>query len=156
MSQYMKDEYFKLVKLKTGETILCAMHSDVNSVVGETHLFLIEPVQVVNQQQTKNNGQVVGETFVLRPWLGLCDSEEFVIAADIVLTIGNLKHEVKHQYITYVTQTAETRQKMKQFHEQEEAVMKLLHDVTPGEVLFVNDDDDDDYYNYEESPHEKI
>lgn len=151
----MRDEHFKLVKLKTGETILCAMHSDVKSVAGESHLYLIEPVQVVQQQQTKNNGQVVGETFVLRPWLGLSDSEEFVIGTDIVLTIGNLKHEVKEQYISYVTQTAETRQKIKQYHEQEEAVMKLLHDVTPGEVLFV-DDDDDDYYTYGEEPNEKI
>jgi hypothetical protein len=149
----MTDEHFKLVKLKTGETILCAMHDDIKSVAGESHLYLIEPVQVVQQQQTKNNGQVVGETFVLRPWLGLSDSEEFVIGTDIVLTIGNLKHEVKEQYISYITHTAETRQKIKQYHEQEDAVMKLLRDVTPGQqVLFV---DDEDYYTYEEDPDEK-
>jgi hypothetical protein len=152
----MKDDYFKLVKLKTGEIILCSMHNDINSVVGETHLCLVEPVQVVQQQQTKTNGQIVGETFVLRPWLGMSDSDEFVIATDIVLTIGNLKHEVKYQYINYVTQTIEAKQKMKILYEQEEAVMQLLHDVTPGEVLFVDDENDDDYYTFEESPHEKI
>lgn len=143
------DEFYKMVRLKTGETILCSMSSDIKSVAGESHLCLIEPVQLIPQQQSRRNGQVVGETFLLRPWMGMSDSDEFVIATDIVLTIGNLKHEVKKQYISYISQAIETKKKSRENAENEEAVIKLLHDVTPGEVRIV-DEDDIEYFFYEE------
>lgn len=145
------DDFYKIVKLKTGEIILCAMPHDVKSVAGETHLCLIEPVQVIPHHQTRKTGKIVGESFFLRPWMGMSDNDEFVISTDIVLTIGDLKKEVKTQYVNYITQVIETKRKKKQRDMDEEAIFKLLTEVTPGEVRIVDDEDiDDDFLFYED------
>lgn len=136
----MVDGYFKVVRLKTGEMILCAMENDISSIVSITHLTLIEPVQIVQMRETTRNNEVVGESFAMRPWIGMSDSDEFVITTDIVLTIGNQKHEIKKQYLQYVTSTAQTKKKIRERLERDEAIEQLLRDVTPGEVRIIDED----------------
>lgn len=152
----MNDEaYYKIVKLKTGEIIVCSMANDINSFAKENFLELIEPVQVIPQRETRKGNSIVGESFLLKPWIGLSDSEEFIVNTDIILTIGNLKKEVKQQYVDYVNQTAQLRKKIKDYEEREEAVTKLLQDVTPGDVKIIDevnyllDEDYDEYRNRE-------
>lgn len=136
-----EDLHYKIVKLKTGETILCSMDTDVRNLIAETHLRMNIPVQVIPQRETRRGNNVIGETFVLRPWIGLSDSEQFTISSDVVLTIGNLKREVKQQYIEYVTHSQETRQRI----EDSNAVYDLLCEVTPGEVNIIDLEWEDDY-----------
>lgn len=136
----MYNDYFKLVKLKTGETLLCTMEHDVKSAAAETHLSLTTPVQVIPHKETRKNGQVIGESFILRPWMGLSDSEEFTISTDVVLTLGAMKKEIKKQYIAYVDQTNEARKQVLEREECEEAAEALLRDVTPGEVKIIDDE----------------
>jgi len=127
----LEDGYFKIVKLKTGENILCNMERDVKSTAAETHLHLTIPVQVVPMKETRKGNHVIGESFMLRPWMGLSDGEEFTISTDVVLTIGDMKREVKKQYVTYVTQAKESRQKFLEQEERSDAVNDLLREVKP-------------------------
>jgi hypothetical protein len=138
-NKYNEGTYYKIVKLKTGEIILCTMVHDVRSLAAETHLKMNIPVQVIPHQETRRGGQVIGESFILRPWIGLSDSEEFTISTDIVLTIGSLKREVRQQYINYVEQTVETQRRQEEQQEREEAVEKFLREITPGELYFVDE-----------------
>jgi len=137
------DGYYKVVKLKTGENILCSMDRDVKSPASETHLQLNIPVQVVPMKEMRKGNHVVGESFMLRPWMGLSDGEEFTISVDIVLTIGDLKKEVKQQYVNYISQARETRQRI----EDQEAAEDLLREVSNGELRIVEIDEyyGDDY-----------
>lgn len=135
------DGYYKVVKLKTGESILCTMTNDVKSLSQENYLRLQTPIQVLPQQESRRGNQVVGESYLLRPWIGLSDNDEFVISTDMVLTIGNLKKEVREQYLNYLHHTNETRHKM----EQQAALYKLLTEVNDGnEVHIINDEEDYD------------
>ena len=138
-NQYNEDTFYKIVKLKTGETILCKMNNDIRSLASETHLQLTTPVQVIPHQESRRNGQVVGESFVLRPWIGLSDSDEFTISADIVLTIGSLKKEVRQQYVNYIEHTNETQKLHEDQVEREEAAVNLLREITPGELYFIDE-----------------
>jgi len=138
-NQYNEDTFYKIVKLKTGETILCTMNNDIRSLASETHLQLTTPVQVIPHQESRRNGQVVGESFVLRPWIGLSDSDEFTISADIVLTIGSLKKEVRQQYVNYIEHTNETQKRHEDQVEREEAAVNLLREITPGELYFIDE-----------------
>jgi len=141
-NKYNEGTYYKIVKLKTGESILCTMNHDVRSPGAETHISMSTPVQVVPHQETRRGGQIIGESFILRPWIGLSDSEEFTISTDIILTIGNLKNEVKQQYISYVEQTAETvkrQEEHKEQQEREEAVENFLREITPGELRIIDE-----------------
>lgn len=136
----MYNDYFKLVKLKTGETILCTMEKDIKSAAAESHISMTTPVQVIPHKETRKGGQVIGESFILRPWIGLSDSDEFVVSTDVILTIGNVKKEIKKQYIAYVDQTVEARKIVLEREECEEAAEALLRDVTPGEVKIIDDE----------------
>ena len=81
----LQDGYFKIVRLKTGENILCSMDRDIKSPASETHLQLNIPVQVVPMKEMRKGNHVVGESFMLRPWMGLSDGEEFTISTDVVV-----------------------------------------------------------------------
>lgn len=138
MDNAVDDEFYKVVRLKTGESILCTMDHDINSLASENYLHLQTPVQVVPQQESRRGNQIVGESYLLRPWIGLSDSDNFVISSDMVLTIGNLKREVKQQYVNYINHTNETRRKL----EEQDAVFQLLSDVNGGgEVHIINDEE---------------
>jgi hypothetical protein len=142
----MTNDRFKVLKLKTGETILCTLDRDLKHVANEAFLYLNEPVQVVPYQETRKNGQILGESFILRPWVGLSDSDEFVISTDIVLTIGKLKKEVREQYVSYISQAQETKRRIQDREERSEAADQLLRELSNGELHIIQEDD---YYNDE-------
>lgn len=135
----MDNEYFKVVRLKTGESILCSMSNNVKSLIGETHLSLTMPVQVIHQNETQRKGQVLGESFFLRPWIGLSDSEDFVISTDIILTIGDLRLEVKNHYINYVEQTIETQKRTRDAIERSDAADNLLREAAGGKLNIIDE-----------------
>lgn len=148
----LQDGYFKIVRLKTGENILCSMDRDIKSPASETHLQLNIPVQVVPMKEMRKGNHVVGESFMLRPWMGLSDGEEFTISADVVLTIGDLKKEVKQQYVNYISQAKETRKKILDQEERSEAADELLREMNNGELRIIELEDEyyGDYYGEEE------
>lgn len=146
MNNFSTGTYYKIVRLKTGESILCSMNHDVKSLATETHIHLNTPVQVVPHQETRRGNHVLGESFMLRPWMGLSDSDEFTISTDIVLTIGSLKKEVREQYINYVHHANETRQRI----EDSETAYEFLREITPGELRIIDIDEfTGDYYEEE-------
>lgn len=147
----LEDNYYKIVKLKTGENILCNMERDIKSAASETHLHLNVPVQVVPMKETRKGNHVIGESFMLRPWMGLSDGEEFTISCDVVLTIGDMKKEVKQQYVNYVTQSQEARKRFLEQEERSEAANDLLREVNQGDVRIIEIDDyHGEYYGEEE------
>lgn len=89
---------------------------------------------------------------MLRPWMGLSDGEEFTISADVVLTIGDLKKEVKQQYVNYISQAKETRKKILDQEERSEAADELLREMNNGELRIIELEDEyyGDYYGEEE------
>jgi hypothetical protein len=133
--------YYKIVKLKTGETILCTMDADVKSISAASYLLINEPVQVIPHKETRKGRHIVGESFLMRPWIGLSDSEEFTVSVDVVMTIGNVKSEVKRQYVDYLTQASHTRDAILR----SEAVDDLFREMSHGELNIVDVDYDPVY-----------
>lgn len=148
----MYNEFFKLIKLKSGESIICTMDRDIMSAASESHISLNLPIQVVPHKETRKDNHVIGESFILRPWIGLSDNEEFIISTDVILTIGNVKKEIKKQYVEYVDQTITSRKKYLEREERDEAVDALLREVTPGDYHIIDDEliYGDEYYDQEE------
>lgn len=138
-------DYYKVIKLKTGESILCSMAKNVTSISSEIHLTMVLPVQAILAKQMTKEDNVVGEMFVLRPWIGLSSSQEFVISTDIVLTIGDLRPAVKNQYLDYLRETQKAErilQKEEQENEINNAIYRLLSEVNPGKKIQILRDDD--------------
>lgn len=143
----MMRDYYKLIRFKTGETIICRTESDVRSPSADPVLTIYDPVQVVTHQETRNGIQVIGENYVLRPWIGLSDSEEFQVSSDVIMTVGNLRREVREVYLTYVQTMHESKRLSEEEFSRSDAAEQLLRDVSFGEYKIIDDltlDEDDD------------
>ena len=117
------------------------MDADVTSVSSTSYLSINEPVQVIPHKETRKGRHIVGESFLMRPWIGLSDSEEFTVSVDVVMTIGNVKSEVKRQYVDYLTQASHTRDAILR----SEAVDDLFREMSNGELNIVDVDYDPVY-----------
>lgn len=136
--------FYKAVKLKTGEMILCCMTKNVTSISSEMYLTMIQPVQAILSKQMTKEDNVVGEMYILRPWIGLSSSQEFVITVDIVLTVGDLRSTVKTQYIDYLKETKKAEAillKEEDETQMNNAIYRLLSKVNPGKEIKILRDD---------------
>ncbi len=134
-------EHYKVVRFKTGESVLCTMPVDLKSPMGETWIHMSNPVQIIPQQETRQKThrgkvhEVIGETFILKPWMGLSNTEDFHVSADFILTIGDLKNNIKEYYASYVTRAHEA-----DLREQDsEAADSLLRDVSGGKLNIIDE-----------------
>jgi hypothetical protein len=119
----------------------------VRSPSADPVLTIYDPVQVVTHQETRNGINVIGENYVLRPWIGLSDSEEFQVSSDVIMTVGNLRREVREVYLTYVRTMHESKRLSEEEFSRSDAAEQLLRDVSFGEYKIIDDltlDEDDD------------
>lgn len=124
---------------------MCSMAKNITSISSEIHLTMMMPVQAILAKQMTKEDNVVGEMFVLRPWIGLSSSQEFVIPADIVLTVGDLRPAVRNQYLDYLRETQKAErilQREEEENEMNKAIYRLLSEVNPGKKIQILRDDD--------------
>ena len=148
-----EEVFYKVVRLKTGEAILCSMNDDVRSAVQVPFLVLMNPVMATSTKQITKNDDIVGELFMMRPWIGLSDSKEFTLTTDIVLTIGNLKPAAQKQYIAYLDETLKAEKHFKKLEEEHKkkvdeekrdiAIYELLKENNGGREVFITRIHDD-------------
>ena len=136
-----KKVYYKVLKLKTGDSIICSMENDITTISSENYLILQDPVQVIQSNESTKGNMIVGENYLLKPWMGLSDSDEFSISIDIVLTIGELKKQVKDQYVNYIEHTKLSKKRLKERQDIDDAVYGLLKEVNNGKDVYIIDDD---------------
>ena len=112
---YSSGEFYKIVRLKTGESIACIMNRNIKSISSEIYLTLQKPLlvtikKVLNQQE---NTQVEIEEYIFKTWIGASDSEEFDITTEIVLTVGDMKERVRENYLEFWKEYKRQEQKQK-------------------------------------------
>ena len=84
-----------VLKLKNGETLIAGVRQ------AEDNMFWIDdPIQVVPIQVTHEGIQ--GETFLLKPWIGISNDKSFLLSAREILTTCSLKENLLEQYRSYV------------------------------------------------------
>lgn len=84
-----------VLKLKNGETLIAGVRQ------AEDNMFWIDdPIQVVPIQVTHEGIQ--GETFLLKPWIGISNDKSFLLSAREILTTCSLKENLREQYLSYV------------------------------------------------------
>ena len=84
----------KVIKFKNGELII-AFISDATD--GFVHLE--NPIAAVSQSVMQ--GDLVGETFVLKPWIGITEDKSFFVKREDILTICSLRENLIQQYKSY-------------------------------------------------------
>lgn len=84
-----------VLKLKNGETLIAGVRQ-----ADDNTFWLDDPIQVVPVQVTHEG--VNGETFLLKPWIGISNDKSFLLSAREVLTTCALKESLLEQYRSYV------------------------------------------------------
>ena len=144
--------YYKLVRFKTGETILCMMDTDVRVAQIEQYLELIRPVLAYPTQDMMNkstgNSIVGAEVYQLRPWIGATKSERLTIGTEMVLTVCEMSDRMRLQYSEWVDAAAKaeaTQTKIEDDDAKRRALMKLLLSVSKsGKVEILKEGEEDE------------
>ena len=85
----------RVIKFNNGELVIGLLRpNDDNS-------FLIENAIAVVPYPIMQN-EMVGETFLLKPWIGITDEKSFLIPKSEIITICSLRKPLLDQYTRYV------------------------------------------------------
>lgn len=139
--------FYKIVRLKTGENIVCSMNRNVQSITQEPYLSMTNPVMIVLSKQILRDNDTVAEQYLFRPWMGASDSQDFVIPTDIALTIGDLKNVFVLKYLEYVHEVARLDRvfkKEQQIEIDRQMIYNLLKDVNEGRPVHIVTENDSD------------
>lgn len=84
-----------VLRLKNGEMLIAGVRAAEDNMV-----WLDNPIAVVPFQTSREGVQ--GETFILKPWIGISDDKSFLVSGVEILTSCSLKDSLLEQYKSYV------------------------------------------------------
>ena len=122
---------YKVLKLKTGDSVLCMFDDDIQDFSYNPTIELINPILIMTTQMMSKDQQVVQENYVLKPFLSLSNSVRYPISTDVILTLGDMKPQAKKLYLEYVKSTTTDQENA----EKEHAIVDLLKELNPGRPL---------------------
>lgn len=96
---------YKMLKLITGEIILCTTDDDCEDLHEKSSITIMDPV-LMNQLRIPRQGYIL-ESYVLLPWLSFCETPMFDIPTKHILVVGDLKEQLKSNYLDFIINRAE-------------------------------------------------
>jgi hypothetical protein len=117
------NEFFKVIRLRTGEFIVGKTRRDFSSFTTESIIRLYDPL-IASMLPTG------GAEYVLNRWMPLSDSEYYDLTVDMILTMGNMRRDVKGKYLRHLELLGEREDR----HAQSQAIAKLLLSVQPDKT----------------------
>jgi hypothetical protein len=128
-------ENYKLVKLLSGETLVCSIQEDNFDleVYDNKTISLYKPVLLNALKMPSTKGMV--ESFIFSPWGFFSSQEKFLVQMNHIIMIADLKDSIKEYYLDYISQT------------DEEAVIKSDDNGIVEEDEEIEDEDFEDFFN---------
>ena len=109
-----------VLRLKNGETLIASVR-----LADPNNYWLDDPIAVIAVQVTHEG--INGETFLLKPWIGISPDKSFLLNAGEILTSGSLKESLLQQYLMYIgNDTAEPVDDIEDFDEMEMLQARIL------------------------------
>jgi len=129
-------EQYKLVKLLSGETLVCSIQEDNFDL--ETYdkntIALHSPVVLNAMKMPGVRGMV--ESFIFSPWGFFSTQDKFLVQINHIVMIADLKDTIRDYYLDYITQT------------NEEAAISSTDSVSEEEPDEENEDEDfEEFFN---------
>lgn len=110
----MEQSNIVLIKLITGENIVCETDENCDSYVDKKFIDIYNPV-LINVLRMPRRGNLV-ESYIMMPWIGFAKTEFCKIAVDKVITLVDVEDGIRDNYIEFL----ERRIKEKEEELQEE------------------------------------
>ena len=107
----------KVLKFKNGDLVIASIRdSDTNAL-----FWLDNPVAVIPYPVFQED--VVGETFLLKPWIGITTEKTFLIPKSEIITICLLRENLLAKYERYISGEV----KFPEETQEENTEMDMLH-----------------------------
>lgn len=85
----------KVLKFKNGDLVIAQIMDSFDD------LYRIENAIAAVTFPTMQ-GEIVGETFLLKPWIGISGDTSFLVRKDDIMTVCNLRENLLEQYKNYI------------------------------------------------------
>lgn len=122
---------YKVLRLKTGDTVLCEMEKDITDFSYNPTIELINPINIITLKSHLQGFGINHEEITIRPFLTLSDSETFPISTEVILTMGNMKASARKTYLKYIEQVM----KQREIDAMDDAIVDLLESINPDRPL---------------------
>ena len=87
----------KVIKFKNGDLVIASIRdSDTNELFWMDNPIAVVPYPVIQED-------VVGETFLLKPWIGITTEKIFLVPKSEVITVSLLRENLLEQYERYIS-----------------------------------------------------
>lgn len=98
-------ENYKILKLITGDQIVCTTEKSVIDLAKDQAIVITNPVilDVVRSQR----GSALIENYVMLPWISFSEDEVFEISTRQIITITNIKETLKKNYVDFIDERLE-------------------------------------------------
>lgn len=140
-SQNESPKYFKYVKLRSGEDLVCITHEPflfIDDVMSKKYVQLFDVVQMDKTRYIQDNKVIEGYT--MKPWIVFTDDGCIDLPTDSILVMTQCKESVIEQYITYVTayalnQVLKTKEQNNFFEELLKAAEEEEEETSNGHTI---------------------
>jgi hypothetical protein len=107
----------KVLKFKNGDLVIASIRdSDTNELFWMDNPIAVIPYPVIQED-------VMGETFLLKPWIGITTEKTFLIPKSEIITVCVLRENLLTQYERYISGEV----KFPEETQEENTEMDMLH-----------------------------
>lgn len=107
----------KVIKFKNGDLVIATIRdSDSNELFWMDNPIAVVPYPVMQED-------VVGETFLLKPWIGITTEKSFLLPKSEIITVCLLRENLLEQYQKYIS----GEMKLPEETEEANVELDLLH-----------------------------
>jgi len=120
-----KNTYYKLIKLSSGDNIICTTEDDCKDFIKKKIISVHNPV-VINTIRVPRGTSIL-ESYILIPWFNFSDSEIYEISTQQIVTTSNIKDGLVKNYQTFL----ENREKNDEEEETKDISVEDLQEEDP-------------------------
>ncbi len=94
-------ENHKILKFKTCEVMVCSTESKDVNVDNANFINIWDPVEIQIMHMMPTNQGIIGERYLLKPWMPLSEDEMFIIDTESLITICNVGEQTLKNYLDF-------------------------------------------------------
>ena len=116
---------YKLLKLTSGETIVCSTEDPCTDLTKNKTITITNPVALNHVRIPR--GSVLVESYIMLPWMSFTEDNTFEVSTSQIIVAATIKEELRKNYIEYIIGRS------KEDSEQEEDIE--FEEISEGESI---------------------
>lgn len=91
---------YKLMKLTSGETIVCSTEDSCEDLTEKKTITIVNPVALNHVRIPR--GTVLVESYIMLPWMSFTENNTFNVSTSQIIVAATIKEELRKNYIDYI------------------------------------------------------